>query len=186
MLPGEVRKNQSGFTLIELLVTITIVAVLSGIGFTVFAQSQVITRDSRRKEDIKIYQTAFELFYEKHGYYPSYLQGNPPQMDSSPVKHATDWLNLFQYDYNPLTGNPEKNPAINTSDYIAQVPVDPINDGVTYHYNYYVSALGQAYLFCISLENHSDPDYANHACWVGPSQGHDFCVQSPTMAPLCP
>lgn len=47
------RKEQSkGFTLVELLVVVSIIAILSVIGLTIFTSAQANARDARRKADI--------------------------------------------------------------------------------------------------------------------------------------
>lgn len=159
-------KKQRGFTLIELMVAITIVAVLSGIGFTIYAQAQIVARDSRRKLDLKSFKTSFELFYEKHRYFPSYNSTTLGGSDSG------NWPNLFEYVY--VSGNPAVDSTERTFDYIAQMPLDPINNS-NYHYSYYVQASGQGYLVCVSLENSRDPDY-NPVLW---GTGQNFCERNP-------
>lgn len=62
LLPKSV-KNPKGFTLVELLVVISIIAVLSVIGFTIFTGVQKNARDSRRKADIDSIAKALEANY---------------------------------------------------------------------------------------------------------------------------
>jgi type IV pilus assembly protein PilA len=52
--------NQKGFTLVELLVVITIIAILSVIGVTIFSGVQKNARDTRRKADIDSIAKALE------------------------------------------------------------------------------------------------------------------------------
>ncbi len=56
-------KNNFGFTLIELLVSITIVAILAGIGVSVYSGAQATARDSKRKLDINTIADSMELYY---------------------------------------------------------------------------------------------------------------------------
>lgn len=52
--------NPKGFTLVELLVVITIIAVLSVIGITVFTGFQKNARDAKRRGDIEAISKGFE------------------------------------------------------------------------------------------------------------------------------
>lgn len=56
-------KNPQGFTLVELLVVISIIAILSVIGLTIFGSVQKNSRDARRKEDINAIADAMEANY---------------------------------------------------------------------------------------------------------------------------
>lgn len=63
---------KKGFTLIELLVVISIIGILTTIGFVSFTSVQKSARDAGRKSDIKGYQSALEVFANKfNGLYPS-------------------------------------------------------------------------------------------------------------------
>lgn len=55
-----ILKRQCGFTLVELLVVISIIAVLSVVGLTVYSSVSTSARDSRRKADIDAIAKAFE------------------------------------------------------------------------------------------------------------------------------
>ncbi len=56
-------KKQSGFTLVELMVAISIVAVLSAVGFTLFQSTQASARDAKRRADVDAMSTALETHY---------------------------------------------------------------------------------------------------------------------------
>ncbi len=58
-LPGQ-KLNKKGFTLVELLVVISIIAILSVIGITVFQGQQKNARDARRRADIESIAQAME------------------------------------------------------------------------------------------------------------------------------
>lgn len=62
--------NKKGFTLVELLVVITIIAILSVIGITVFTGVQKNARDARRRADIESISKAFEITYSGAAYRP--------------------------------------------------------------------------------------------------------------------
>lgn len=57
--------KKSGFTLVELLVVISIIAILSVIGLTIFGDVQKKNRDARRKADINSIADAMEANYGK-------------------------------------------------------------------------------------------------------------------------
>ncbi len=52
--------NPQGFTLLELLIAVSILAVLSVIGFAVFNSAQKNSRDARRKADVEAISKALE------------------------------------------------------------------------------------------------------------------------------
>ncbi|PIR60444.1 MAG: hypothetical protein COU67_02135 [Candidatus Pacebacteria bacterium CG10_big_fil_rev_8_21_14_0_10_44_54] len=61
------KKLQAGFTLIELLVVISIIAILSAVGFTAYGDAQKKARDATRAADMKAIQSAFEQYYSTDG-----------------------------------------------------------------------------------------------------------------------
>lgn len=63
-------KKQVGFTLIELLVSISIVAIISAVGVTLFSQAQKTARDGRRQADLGEIQKALEQYYSVNQNYP--------------------------------------------------------------------------------------------------------------------
>jgi len=62
LLPKSLN-NPSGFTLVELLVVISIIAILSVIGITVFTGVQKNARDAKRKADIEAISKSLEAHY---------------------------------------------------------------------------------------------------------------------------
>ena len=58
-------QKKGGFTLVELLVVISIIAILSVIGITVFGGVQKGARDARRRADIDAISKALEVHYGK-------------------------------------------------------------------------------------------------------------------------
>lgn len=62
LLPKSIN-NTRGFTLVELLVVISIIAILSVIGITLFSGVQKNARDAKRKGDIEAITKALEANY---------------------------------------------------------------------------------------------------------------------------
>lgn len=62
------QSESKGFTLVELMVVITIIAILSVIGVTVFSGVQKNARDTVRRGDINALATALELNYSNSTY----------------------------------------------------------------------------------------------------------------------
>lgn len=65
--------KSKGFTLVELLVVISIIAILSVIGVTVFSGVQKSARDAQRKGDVNSIANALEVNKPPTGTYPMLL-----------------------------------------------------------------------------------------------------------------
>src|SRR5260221_14568315 len=63
--------SKKGFTLVEMMVVISIIAILSAIGLTVYTQAQKAGRDAKRQSDIQEIQKALEQYYAINQTYPS-------------------------------------------------------------------------------------------------------------------
>lgn len=61
---------QRGFTLIELLVVISIIAVLSTVGYINYQQTIKKSRDTQRQTNLKIIQAAVEQYHADNFFYP--------------------------------------------------------------------------------------------------------------------
>lgn len=61
--------KKNGFTLVELLVAISIIAILSTVGATIYLGIQSKARDSIRKSDLTKLATALELYFQKNSAY---------------------------------------------------------------------------------------------------------------------
>lgn len=160
--------NKRGFTLIELMIAMTILAVVSAIGYTSYSNAQIAARDFRRKDDLRKIQVALELYQQKNGRYPC--------SDDSIATWLTSSANGFWItDALVCSGSAS---ARLDSTYINQMPQDPSgytgNPATTNNVFGYVyrsdSALsglspcptsptgGKYYFLVAALENTADPD----------------------------
>lgn len=71
MKPISGHSNARGFTLVELLVVIAVLAVIVTWATVSFTSSRSKARDTQRVHDIKEIQTALEMYYSRHQYYPT-------------------------------------------------------------------------------------------------------------------
>ena len=63
--------KSKGFTLVELLVVISIIAILSVIGITIFTSTQSVARDAKRRADANAIHKALEQYKLINGSYPA-------------------------------------------------------------------------------------------------------------------
>jgi len=111
-------KNK-GFTLIELLIVIAIIGIIATLIIVKINDTIVKGRDAKRLDDLKKIETSLEIFYQEKGHYPKVVGTGAAAYDWARSDHS-HWLRL----------------GLDLSDYISQLPVDPINDTVyRYYYN---------------------------------------------------
>ena len=71
-------RNKEGFTLIEMIITMGVLAVLSAATISLIGmQPQRTARDTRRKADLETFASAFEMYRNDCGAYPSSLGSLP-------------------------------------------------------------------------------------------------------------
>jgi prepilin-type N-terminal cleavage/methylation domain-containing protein len=88
-------KTQKGFTLIELLIAITIVAILSVIGFTIFQNIQRGARDSVRRIEVdslaKNIESSYDAATRRYTYSQAQYDGDFPGIKPrDPLNNGTD------------------------------------------------------------------------------------------------
>ena len=176
--------NKKGFTLVELLVTMTIIAILSTIGYSMYRNAQMTARDSRRKQDFKSLEIGLELYKQQHGHYP-YSQPYCGADGSGCDRNQNNWPHSNVGAWSALSGL--------VPDYLPALPVDPINNTQAcfgaeswsgancFAYDYWSGlsdntnfpdcsqGSGQVYVLTTRLENTEDPD------GIGNGAQHDFC-----------
>ena len=122
---------KKGFTLIELLVTISIIAVLSTIGLTIFSGVQSKARDSTRKQDLNKLATALEIYFQNNSQFIT---------SQNQTCNSTD-TNTFYTAITPyISGVVPKDPKTGTQ------------------YCYFSENNGQSFRLFAKLENCSDKD----------------------------
>lgn len=107
------NKKRKAFTLIELLVVIAIIGLLASIVLIALSGARVKARDAKRVADLSQIQTALELYYSDTN------TGYPPvDCESTSGRYSACWTTFL--------------PA----QYIATMPVDPLNVASSYGYYY--------------------------------------------------
>jgi prepilin-type N-terminal cleavage/methylation domain-containing protein len=116
------KNKQKGFTLIELLVVIAIIGLLSSIVLAALSSARSRARDGDRIETLVSLRNALELYYTKHGNYPSTL-GTPYISDRD----------LYYYTYGNfvLPSGGQWIPGLVSDGDIGALPHDPNPGAVT-------------------------------------------------------
>lgn len=109
--------KSSGFTLVELLISLSIIAIMSAIGFMTYTSVSRQGRDSKRQSDLRSIQSALEDYYRDQGFFPDAV-GLNAKLNLASTDRSTTQI------FTNTTGNPGM-PAI-TRTYLNVLPVDPI------------------------------------------------------------
>lgn len=144
--------KQLGFTLIELMISISIIAIISSVGFISYQKAQSLGRDAKRKQDLRSIAIALELYYQKNKQYPI----------------TTGWVSS-------AGGSNTWIPGLDTN-YINSLPKDPNNSATNCNgsgtfpascntYSYFAGDWcisggnnGRYYILATRLENGADKD----------------------------
>ena len=157
-----IRSCKNGFTLIELLVVVAIIGVLSSVVLASLNSARIKARDARRKSDIHQIQLALNLYYSDNGRYP---QAAGCAYDVNCYTYSTAGANWI--------------PAL--SSYIAQIPIDPINNisgpwwTGQYSYAYGNVRSDGRFDLVAQLENTSDPDRCQLKQYIFKWTGVSWC-----------
>lgn len=150
-----VPNSAKGFTLVELLIVITIIAVLSTIGMTVYSSAQKSARDAKRKADLNQINLYLQYYYSDNGRYP-------------PAGVCAVGTSCYIYS----TAGDSWIPALTSGSYTNRLPVDPLNNANSpwspgnYSYSYgNVTTNGQKYDLTAQLENSNDSDRCGVKNW---------------------
>jgi prepilin-type N-terminal cleavage/methylation domain-containing protein len=141
--------KRGGFTLIELLIVIAVIGVLSGLVVSAINSGgfRSKARDSERTSDLKLIQTALELYYAEFRSYPVSGSGGT-------------WENLNSAGSKLVS-------ALEGGGHINNVPVDPIQNSNNpgpcqtvsgYRYNYKTDGNGDTYVLTSIMETATSND----------------------------
>lgn len=145
--------------MLELLIAVSIIAIISAVGFSTFSQSQMRGRDAKRKQDLRSIAVALELYYQKNGHYPC----SSSFITSVPL----GWWITNDASISTSCASGSSLPF--TSNYISKLPIDPLKNvgeprGGSFGYEYWAGndgascVAGQYYLLAALLENSNDPE----------------------------
>lgn len=132
-----------GFTLVELLITITIIGILSSIGFSTFSSAQRKAKDTQRKNDLITIAKALEVYNNDYGLYPTSDTG---QIKGCTVDLATEVVCAWGASFQHANTEPD-------TIYLIALPDDPSSSQ-----DYYYEAAGdrKSYQLYARLENIED------------------------------
>jgi len=123
------QKNKNkAFTLIELLVVVSIIGLLASFAFVALNGSRKKARDAKRLADMRQIQTALQMYYDRHGVYPSNNDNDCGGWDAG-------------FKGGQGSGDPFIQP-LETGGFIAKTPGDPISTGSCGGYAYYRYSAG--------------------------------------------
>ncbi len=174
------NNSRRGFTIVELLIVIAVIAILSGLTMFAYADTQKRSRDSQRRQDIKIIANALELYYSDNGEYPRITNSGAPAVLNS-TWSASNHVSWTQANTN-VDGTWKSIGAALVPKYLASLPVDPINNaspaypsvnpgGFSYIYTtgaYCGVASGQMYILAFRLEASVQEDDYSGSCSTSP------------------
>lgn len=141
--------KKQGFTLIELLVVISVISFLATTIVISIDNARKKSRDSRRAADIKQLQTALDLYYHDHGYYPQ-----TAGYEVDPAGFVHDCANKVGQGWEPLF-------KTELASYLSSVPHDPLWPDNNWPFCYYYklgdyvwcSGTGHSYTIIFSSES---------------------------------
>ncbi len=109
-------RAKAGFTLIELLVVIAIIGILAGVILSSFTDSRKKARDAKRLTELHSIETALELYYGAHNYYPS---NQVIALDTSRGNSDDGVVNNW--------GSQSNLQVLVTEKFLSVLPIDPLN-----------------------------------------------------------
>lgn len=150
------RQRRLGFTLVELLIAISIIAIISSVGYVNFNSAQEKSRDSARKTDLKAIKTALVSYYQDNEVYP----GN---FGTDYLSNSSSWI-----------------PGL-TPSYIQKLPTDQKAEN---YYLYKISnASGKDFELWAQLDKTNDQEAYNQPnaiCKATPPAANlNYCLEAP-------
>lgn len=144
---------KKGFTLIELLVVVAIIGVLASVVLSSLNDARARARDAKRLADIRIIQTALELYNLDNGEYPSSsgISGGTTNAPNSSWANSAyeSWENL-----ETILGTTLPRDPLNQEGFSSTNPNGP------YNYSYFSSVPGcpglNDYFISVKLESYDN------------------------------
>ncbi len=101
------KNLKKAFTLIELLIVISIIAILVSIATASYITAQKKGRDSKRRQDLKDIQNAFEQYYAEYQAYPTtsteidsaFSNNQRPKDPQNNSTYTYDWNHIDSENY---------------------------------------------------------------------------------------
>jgi prepilin-type N-terminal cleavage/methylation domain-containing protein len=146
--------KKGGFSLIELLVVISIIGLITTIALTNFAEIRKKGQNAAQLAHVNQYQTALELFFQDHGYYPgtelnkTYCLGNNCVYEGNPIAGSEN----LAFNTSASMGLADTNPKSQVAavdvitEYVSSIPESPVK--VTYGDHEYQGVFYE----CLTLE----------------------------------
>lgn len=161
---------RQGFTLIELLVVVSLIAILAGVVYVNFNDSQKTARDVQRQSDLRDLQTAIELYKNKYGRYPEGCRG------------AGAWSGQLGTSF-ACTNGAGSQYIKGLTEFIPVLPIDPRKVGGEQGYAYVTNADGTVFkVIAMNVVEGETVDYSH------PMKRCDFAGGSggdPTKVGFC-
>lgn len=136
-------RPRGGFTIIELLVVVSIIGLLTALGFALFSEARAKGRDVKREKDVKTLQDALSIYVTNANTHP-----------------VTDTNGVY------LTGSDAISTALISAGALQAIPFDPQNVG-DFRYKY-TSPDGFTYTLTYYLETNSIPGKSAGQHTAGP------------------
>lgn len=116
------NRPRAGFTLIEMLIVITIIAVLSGVGYNYYSDSLLEARENTVKYNLKVVRDAISRYFKDNMAYPTSLAALQGPYIQQPVNSllvtplagvaeieilgtTTADVNIYHYSYKDANGD---------------------------------------------------------------------------------
>jgi prepilin-type N-terminal cleavage/methylation domain-containing protein len=171
---------KKGFTLIELLVVIAIIGVLSSIVLSSLNNARSLSKDARRKMELKQVQTAIELYYSKCNTYVV-------KQNCTGTAYGSGGYGWLSYSgYSGSAGSVAQ--GLVDNDVMGTAVVDPSNqitsNGV--RTGYMIAADANHYTVWANLENPSTDDMDTlNKCYFSSYDGYSSTYQASARINYC-
>lgn len=128
------QSQRAGFSLVELLVVLSVVAILAGVIYASFGDARTIARDAERQANIRLVESALELYRQKYDRYPEACNG------------PLNWSGQPGADY-ACSGDDLEYIVGLWPEFIQALPLDQRLNGSDSGYVYMVNSDGSVYKF---------------------------------------